>query len=150
MRALVLFALLIAACSSGGGEGVSYADLRVETLRAGDIEFRVWIADSDAARARGLMDATDEDLAPTADGAVRGMLFVFPVPEMVSFWMRGTEVALDLAYIDETGRIVEVLAMTPLDETPRPSPVPVSYALEVRAGTLADLGLGVGDVLTTP
>ena len=40
--------------------------------------------------------------------------------------------------------------MTPLDETPRPSPVPVSYALEVRAGTLADLGLGIGDLLSTP
>ena len=70
-------------------------------------------------------------------------------PLVVSFWMRGTEVALDLAYLDESMRIVDVLAMTPFDETPRPSSVPVSFALEVRAGTLADLGLGVGDLLTT-
>ena len=126
-----------------------FAELAVQTLHAGPTEFRLWVADTDATRARGLMDATDVDLMPTAGGAVRGMLFVFPAPEMVSFWMRGTEVALDLAYLDESMRILDVLAMTPFDETPRPSSVPVSFALEVRAGTLADLGLGVGDLLTT-
>jgi len=75
------------------------------------------------------------------------MLFVFPVSQMVSFWMKDTEVALDLAYLDETGRILEVFALVPLDETPVPSSAPVRYALEVRAG---DLGIGVGDVLSLP
>ena len=140
------------ACSGGGTDPASagpgpYADLATATLRSGPAAFEVWIADTTATRAAGLMDATEADLAPLPDGTRRGMLFVFPVSQMVSFWMKDTEVALDLAYLDETGRILEVFALVPLDETPVPSSAPVRYALEVRAG---DLGVGVGDVLSLP
>jgi len=146
VRHAALVALLMAACS-GGGADAPYPDLETATLRSGPIAYRVWIADTDATRAAGLMDATEADLAPLPDGTRRGMLFVFPVEQMVSFWMRDTEVALDLAYLDADGKILEVHALEPLDETPVPSSVPVRYALEVRAG---DLGVGVGDVIELP
>lgn len=152
MRIPALLALLMAACSGGGaapspaGPG-PYADLETATLRSGPAAFRVWIADTTQTRAAGLMDATEADLAPLQDGTRRGMLFVFPVAQTVSFWMRDTEVPLDLAYLDDSGRILEVFALVPLDETPVPSSSPVRYALEVRAG---DLGLGVGDVIELP
>jgi uncharacterized membrane protein (UPF0127 family) len=136
----------MAACS-GGGTDSPYSGLETATLRSGPMEFRVWIADTAATRAEGLMDATEADLAPLADGTRRGMLFVFPVAAEVSFWMRDTEVALDLAYLDDSGRILAVHALIPLDDTPVASPGPVRYALEVRAG---DLGLGVGDVIELP
>ena len=137
----------MAACSGGGGGALPYSDLETATLRSGPAVFRVWIADTAATRAQGLMNATEADLAPLGDGTRRGMLFVFPVAQSVSFWMRDTEVPLDLAYLDETGRILAVHALVPLDETPVPSPGPIRYALEVRAG---DLGVGVGDVIELP
>ena len=141
---------MLTACSGGGGGSSSdgaYPDLRVETLRSGPARFRVWIADTNDTRSRGLMDATASDLEPLPDGTRRGMLFVFPVSQPVSFWMKDTEVPLDLAYLDEAGRILEVFALIPLDETLVPSATPVRYALEVRAG---DLGIGVGDVIELP
>ena len=148
MRILAGLLVLLTACSSGGGEEESvFSDLEVVTLISGPARFRVWIADSNASRARGLMDATADDLEPLADGTARGMLFVFPVSQSVSFWMKDTEVPLDLAYLDESGRILEVHALLPLDLTPVPSAVPIRYALEVRAG---ELGIGVGDVVDLP
>ncbi|MHC4848553.1 MAG: DUF192 domain-containing protein [Planctomycetota bacterium] len=146
MRALALLSFVMAACS-GSGEASPYSDLQTATLRSGPAVFHVWLADTAATRAVGLMNATAADLAPLGDGTRRGMLFVFPVAQSVSFWMRDTEVPLDLAYLDETGRILSVHALVPLDETPVPSPGPIRYALEVRAG---DLGVGVGDVIELP
>ena len=96
------------------------------------------------------MDATRDDLSPRADGSIPAMLFVFARAEFVSFWMRGTEVALDLAYLDDTGRIVEIHGLLPLDETPVPSAVRVSFAFEVAAGTLAAQGITVGNTIELP
>jgi uncharacterized membrane protein (UPF0127 family) len=145
--------LAAAACSGGGGgaggDAVSnaYPDLAQETLVSGPARFRVWLADDSASRAAGLMDATRADLAPLPDGTRRGMLFVFAVATDVAFWMKDTEVPLDIAYLDESGKILAVHALIPLDETPVPSPGPIRYALEVRAG---ELGIGVGDVIDIP
>jgi len=118
----------MAACS-GGGRDSPYPHLGTAVLESGPARFRVWIADTAALRAEGLMNARESDLAPLPDGTRRGMLFVFPAPDVVSFWMKDTEVPLDLAYLDETGRIVEVHALVPFDETPVVSSEPVAYAL---------------------
>ncbi|MEM8884237.1 MAG: DUF192 domain-containing protein [Planctomycetota bacterium] len=147
MARSVMLCCMLVSCSSGGDSPSPFDDLAQETLRSGVVTFRVWIADTPATRQRGLMDATEADLATRSDGAIRGMLFVFPTSQRVSFFMRDTEVPLDLAYLDETGRIVETHALIPLDETPVPSSVPVRYALEVRAGRLP---IGVGDVIELP
>ena len=144
---LKLLPLAAVACSGGRDVGGAYPHLEQETLVSGPARFRVWIADDDASRSEGLMNATSADLAPLSNGARRGMLFVFAVDTDVSFWMRDTEVPLDLAYLDETGKILAVHALIPLDETLVPSPGPVRYALEVRAG---ELGIGVGDVIDIP
>ena len=139
------------ACSGDGAGGEdSFTNLALVALASGPTRFLVWIADSPEAHGRGLMDARPEDLAPRADGTIPAMLFVFAPPRFVSFWMRDTEVALDLAYLDETGRILEIHDLLPLDETLVPSGVRVSYAFEVAAGTLAAQGIGVGDAFELP
>jgi len=161
-RPLATLALLLTACNSGhnddgGGstdgdddEASPFAALSTETLTMGPATLLVWIADTPATQANGLMDAVERDLDPLPDGTLRGMLFVFPTTRVLSFWMRDTEVALDLAYLDESGRVIEVHSLVPLDETLVPSSVPVRYALELRAGTLQAEGLGVGDTLELP
>ena len=45
-----------------------------------------------------------------------GMLFLFKQPGKRSFWMRNTEIPLDLAYFDARGRLLEIHSLYPYDE----------------------------------
>lgn len=92
----------------------------------------VAVADTPARRARGLMGVRSL-------GSLDGMLFVFPAPRRVSFWMKDTLIPLDLFFFDSGGRLLEVVEMTPCTSDPCPSyrsTAPVRWALEVPAGSL--------------
>ncbi len=88
-------------------------------------------------RAQGLMYRDD-----VPDGT--GMLFVFQDSQPRSFWMANTYVALDIAYMDPSYRIVDVIAMEPLVTDSYPSDAPAMFALEVRQGWFGEQGIGVG------
>jgi uncharacterized membrane protein (UPF0127 family) len=88
-------------------------------------------------RAEGLMYREE-----VPDGT--GMLFVFPDSQIRSFWMANTYVALDIAYMDPSFRVVDIVAMEPLDTESVPSAAPAMYGLEVRQGWFAAQGIGVG------
>ncbi|MDX1493833.1 MAG: DUF192 domain-containing protein [Longimicrobiales bacterium] len=89
-------------------------------------------------RAEGLMY---RDEVP--DGT--GMLFVFEDSQPRAFWMANTYVALDVAYMDPSYRIVDIIAMEPLVTDSYPSDAPAMFALEVRQGWFEEQGIGVGD-----
>lgn len=74
-----------------------------------------------------------------------GMLFVFQDNEVRAFWMANTYVALDIAYMDPSYRIVDIVQMEPLVTDTYPSSAPAMFALEVRQGWFAEEGIGVGD-----
>jgi len=64
-----------------------------------------------------------------------GMIFVYPAPQRVSFYMRNTTVPLSCAYIDTSGIIREIYHMQPLDETSITSDSDeIRYCLEVPQG----------------
>jgi uncharacterized membrane protein (UPF0127 family) len=108
------------------------------TNSAGErVEVPVEIAATDTERERGLMGRTA--LAEDA-----GMLFVFDREQQLSFWMKDTLIPLSIAYINESGRIVDIQDMQPLDETPHPSTEPARYALEVNGGFFVARGIQVG------
>lgn len=152
--ALLALSLTLASCGGGGGPpgapGANLGLFAVETISADGNAIAAWIADTPALQAQGLMNATPEQLAPLGDGTPRGMLFVFATDLVPSFWMRDTYVPLDLAYIRSDGTIAEIHALAPLDETLVPAGEPVRMALEVPAGTLSTLGVGVGDLVLRP
>jgi uncharacterized membrane protein (UPF0127 family) len=50
-----------------------------------------------------------------------GMLFLFERPERRSFWMRNTQIPLDIGYFDSDGRLREVYKLFPFDENTVPS-----------------------------
>lgn len=151
MRGLLPSLLLIAACGSGSrAPGADLSGFRVERIAVDGVAIETWLAETPAQRAQGLMHATAEQVAPLPGGTPRGMLFLFPAPAILSFWMRDTIVPLDLAYATADGTIVEVHALVPLDLTPVPSSQPVQYALEVPAGTLASMGWAPGSKIDLP
>lgn len=156
-RLAVVLALACAACGGGGGDGgagstdgANLDGFATTRLSVGDAAFETWLADSDAQQRQGFMFATEEQLAPLADGTPRGMLFSFASDRRLSFFMRDTAVPLDLAYATSEGRIVEVHALVPFDQTSVVAQQPVRYAFEARAGTFARYGIGVGDRITLP
>jgi uncharacterized membrane protein (UPF0127 family) len=104
------------------------------------VEVRVEVANNIFERARGLMYRT-------ALGVNRGMLFVYPEEQKLSFWMKNTLIPLSIAFIDSEKRIVDIQDMKPLDDEP-PSYVsadPARYALEVNRGFFEERGVKVGD-----
>jgi len=154
----VILLLVIASCGSGAltpqiPAGPTGADLSaLEQLRIGidGISFEVWVAETPAEQQRGLKNATPEQLAPLPDGTPRGMLFPFPSDRFVGFVMNDTYVPLDLAFLRSDGVLVEIHALTPLDNTPVTSGQAIRYALEVNAGDLSAHGVGIGDTLALP
>lgn len=112
--------------------------------------FEVWMAQSARERTLGLMHVEADELVPTLDGAIRGMLFVFESEQLRSFWMKDTPTALDIAYMRADGTIVKIHTMIPFDTSSYPSVEPAQFALEVPAGTFADLGIAEGDTAVIP
>ncbi len=146
----------LAACNGEQlGDGLpgtknNLAAMTTGRLTIKDHPFEVWLAKSPAEIQLGLMRVEESELAPTADGAERGMLFLFATDQQRGFWMFNTITALDIAYIRSDGIIVKTHTMAPLDTSIYPSIEPAKYALEIRAGRLAALGIFEGDKVTLP
>jgi uncharacterized membrane protein (UPF0127 family) len=75
----------------------------------------------------------------------KGMLFVFPIEEEHSFWMRNTLIPLDMLFIDTDGLIVGIEENTPTmsDDTFEVG-CPSRYVLEVNAGWTRAHGVFAG------
>ena len=112
----------------------------VETRRieVGGQPLRVHVVDRPNSRRLGLMHVRElpED---------EGMLFVYPRPQDMSFWMRNTYIPLSIAYIESDGRIRDILDMAPHDEGSHPSTGAVRFALEVNQGWYERHGVAEGD-----
>ncbi|PQB04885.1 DUF192 domain-containing protein [Aureitalea marina] len=76
----------------------------------------------------------------------RGMLFIFPNEQVRAFYMKNTEFALDIIFLDTEQKIVSIQQNAkPLDPTSLPSDGPAKYVLEVNAGLIEQWGIGPGD-----
>lgn len=124
-------------------------------INVGEQPFDVWLAISDSEKELGLMQVTDDELATTPQGEGKpaiqsGMLFLFDEEMPLSFWMYNTIIPLDIAYIAADGRIVKTYTMAPLETRIYPSVEPARFALEVRAGLLAELNITPGTYVEIP
>lgn len=132
---LALLLLLAAAPALAAGER---EELVVVTAN-GRHAFRVEIADDPEERAQGLMFRK----SLPADG---GMLFLSGRNEVQSFWMKNTEIPLDMFFIAQDGRIADLRERTvPFSLQAVTSKVPVWAVLELAGGAAARLGIRVGD-----
>ena len=79
----------------------------------------------------------------------QAMLFIFPNAAPRSFYMKNTQIPLDILYIDENQTLVSFQKNAkPFDKTGLPSQVPAQYVLEINAGLSDKLGLEPGDRIT--
>ena len=112
-------------------------DARIVHVKIDRWTIKAEVADSPESRRKGL--SARPQLEPGY-----GMLFVFPEPIRVSFWMKDTLVPLSIAYLDSDGTILEIHQMAPNDLRQVYSSGPVRYALEVRQGWFAERGIQPG------
>jgi len=153
--------LAFAACSLGEGSAARAPDTGGETTSATDrhpisnlrvidlavlrgdqrLSFRVELADTPEAQARGLMYRTEM-------GDDEGMLFPSAAPEPRSFWMKNTPLSLDIIFVGTDGRILNIAANTlPYSLESVSSQGYASAVLELRAGRAAQLGIVPGDTV---
>lgn len=142
----------------GGCEDTGKAGANVAPVKIAGKTYFLEIASDNPTRTRGLGGRTSiED-----DG---GMIFVFPSRESVlEFVMRDCPIDIDIIFTDASGRVVATHAMT--KEEPRgegegkageqndtyelrlkrySSKFPSTFAIELKAGTLAKINVKEGD-----
>jgi uncharacterized membrane protein (UPF0127 family) len=116
--------------------------------------FHVWLARDNAPPRPGAERTIVEEglmFVPTEEiGDDQGMLFVFGDEEIRGFWMRNTIAPLDIAFARMNGTIVKIWQMPPLTLQTFSSIEPAMFALEVKQGTFARLGIKEGDQIDIP
>lgn len=115
-------------------------------IRSGNssVRFSSEIVDSPETRALGLMNR--EKL-----GTFSGMLFVYPKPQTMRFWMRNTLIPLDMIFIDERGLVQYVHENAiPLDETTIFGGDDIKFVFEINGGLSATFEINVGSEVRNP
>jgi uncharacterized protein len=109
-------------------------------------EMTVWVMDNNMKRAEGMMFLKDSDFTEK-----QGMIFVFTAAQELRFWMRNTLVPLDIAYVDERGKILSTYTMKALDEdTDYSSHGKAKFAIECKSGLFKKLKIMAGDMVQIP
>ncbi len=113
---------------------------------------RLWIGPAEVAaemaltpeqRQTGMMFRTNLD-----ENA--GMLFVFPRPSQLAFWMKNCTVPLSAAYIDPQGAILEIHDLEPQNTNSVVSEaLDVQYVLEVNQGWFKRHQIATGTFVRT-
>ncbi|AZZ47516.1 DUF192 domain-containing protein [Pseudomonas sp. NPDC047961] len=127
---LPLIALVVTSMASAGEPSLD--------LRVGDARLKAEYARTPDERERGLMERTEMP-------ADHGMLFRFDDFRRHCLWMKNTPLPLSAAFMDESGRIVDIIDLEPLSTAIRCSREPGRYALEVNQGWFDRHQSGIGD-----
>lgn len=100
----------------------------------------VEVVDSPSEREQGMMNRTKLDVDT-------GMLFAFPEPAMLSFWMKNTNIPLEVLFFDVNGEFVSAAQMVPCTADPcakYKAQAASKYALEVNSDFRKAHDIGVG------
>ena len=118
--------------SKDGELSIFKNDSLIQTI---DVEF----AKNDMERSLGLMYRSSMD-------EHQGMWFIFPEEAPRSFYMKNTEIPLDIIYLDKDKKVVSIAKNArPYDETSLPSEKPAMYVLEINGGLSDKWGIEKGD-----
>jgi hypothetical protein len=130
--------LLLALLLTLGVSVASAQQLPMMELTAGFHRIEAEVAANNAARMQGLMQRKSM-------ATQRGMLFVFDRDAQHCMWMKNTFLPLSVAFIDETGKILNIEDMQPHSEDNHCAAKPARYALEMNVGWFSQRGIKRGD-----
>ena len=130
-----LVCVLAAACAA-----TAHAELPAVQLKAGMHLIRAEVAADNATRMQGLMHRKSL-------GANAGMLFIFDEAAVHCMWMKNTLIPLSVAFIDESGTIINIADMQPHSERSHCASTPAVFALEMTKGWFAQRGVKAGTKL---
>ena len=144
---IVLLTLVAFACKEKAAQAIKTEEIaftkegEVEIFKADSllVKLNVEVAATDYETQTGLMYRSSME-------EKNGMLFLFDDVRMHSFYMKNTQIPLDIIFIDENWRIASFQENAePMNENGLSSQVPVQYVLEVNAGLAEKWLLEVGD-----
>ena len=78
-------------------------------------------------------------------GENNAMVFVYEREGRWAMWMKNTYIPLSVAFIDRTGRILNIEDMQPMSLDSHEAAGPAKFALEVNRGWFASRGIKPGD-----
>ena len=108
--------------------------VRPEKQRA-PLSFTVKLAETEAQRRHGLMFTA---YLPKQ----QGMLFAFETDAQRQFWMKNTQIPLDMLFFASDGRLVNIVhSAMPFSLNARNSAGPARYVLELNGGVAAEIGV---------
>lgn len=82
----------------------------VKSIKIGGKDYKVRIAETEEDKIKGLQGI--KKLPKNT-----GMLFIYDSPQTVGFWMKDTEIPLDIVFIDEDYEVISVYKGKPYDQT---------------------------------
>jgi uncharacterized membrane protein (UPF0127 family) len=116
-------------------------ELPSATISINGYTLKVELATNPSARHCGLSNR--EELPKN-----QGMLFVYPTARPLTFWMKGTHIPLSIAFLDESGKIINIYKMPPNQTDEHyASSRPAKYALEVNQGWFQAHRIEIGDTV---
>ena len=135
MRVMIAMFVAFAGVSACQGE----PEVSIVTREGREMHFVVEVADTPAKREMGL-----QYRRALAEG--RGMIFLFPSEEQLSFWMKNTPIALDMIFIGADLKIVGIVENTvPFSLDSRSVSGRSQYVLEINGGLSRRYGINAGD-----
>jgi len=136
---LRLFAAALVVSLAVHAAGLLRADrLLTYPLRVKGHSSRAEVANTDESRRTGLMYR--ESLSEN-----QGMLFVYEEPGRHAMWMKNTLIPLSVAFIDRSGRIINIEDMLPQTEDTHAAKASAAFSLEMNQGWFAKRGVKPGD-----
>lgn len=139
MKKLVFILAVLTFFSCKQSEYITIVDRNGNELAKVNVE----IANTNQLRQTGLMYREKLDKNS-------GMLFVFEQEQILSFWMKNTYIALDIAYISKDFQIIDIFPLTPLSQKSVISSDLAKYALEVNAGFYRNNNINIGAYIKIP
>ena len=88
------------------------------------------------------------EVAATQEEQARGLMFFPRQGDVASFWMKNTPLPLDIIFIGQDRKIINIAAQTTPYSLDSVSALgPTSAVLEIPGGRAAELGIGPGDAV---
>lgn len=132
----------LTACTSSAAGPVQPELPKIE-IQVGTMRVTAEVANTDTSRQIGMMNR--ESL-----GKDEGMLFIFKRSETQCMWMKNTLIDLDVAFADESGKILNIAQMEAGTDDIHCSKGNAKLALEMNLNWFSRRGIGEGHLMRVP